>query len=289
MTQLVELQKILVPLRAAGFEPFAISNDTVERLRDFADRYAIDFPLLSDEDSAVIRRFGILNTLIEPHEGRSMRWYGIPYPGTYVTDTRGTIVDKEFEQHHARRASGTTLLHRLTGTIAEPDSATPRAVGGIGDATLSVHLSDPVLRLEVISTLVCDIAIAPGSHIYGPGAPDAFMPTTLDILAPGVQLGPVQWPETTTLMMKPLDLEIPVWTETIRATVPITATSELIRLGHGLDTTEIEVKVKLRYQACDEVACGLPQEAAVGLTLPLGNLVEPEGVKIYVQRVEEGE
>ena len=86
MTQLVELQKILVPLRAAGFEPFAISNDTVERLRDFADRYAIDFPLLSDEDKA-------MSTAYEAWGEKKQ--YGRTFMGmirkTYLIDEKGKI------------------------------------------------------------------------------------------------------------------------------------------------------------------------------------------------------
>ena len=116
MTQLVQLQQTLPALREAGYEVFAISNDTVDRLADFAARHGIEFPLLSDEDSDVIRAFGILNTLIKPNEGKHMRWYGIPYPGTYVTDAAGIVIDKDFHQHHARRLSGQALLHRVLGS-----------------------------------------------------------------------------------------------------------------------------------------------------------------------------
>ena len=106
MTQLVQLQKTLPELREAGYEVFAISNDTVERLADFAKQHCITFSLLSDGDATVIRAFGIMNTLIRPDEGKHMRWYGIPYPGTYITDEAGIVVDKDFHQHHARRLSG---------------------------------------------------------------------------------------------------------------------------------------------------------------------------------------
>ena len=57
MTQLVQLQKALPAFLEAGYEVFAISNDTVERLADFAQQHDITFSLLSDEDSTVIRAF----------------------------------------------------------------------------------------------------------------------------------------------------------------------------------------------------------------------------------------
>lgn len=288
MTQLVELQGALDAIREAGFEPFAISNDTVAGLGEFARRHGITFPLLADEDSAVIQRFGILNTLVEPHEGRSMRWYGIPYPGIYVTDPDGVIIDKLFEQHHARRPSGNALLHRLTGTLPEPGEDAPLASTDGADLSLAAHLIDPALRLEVLSTLVCDIDIPPGSHLYAPGAPKAFTPASLTVAGDGLRIGEPAWPEPVMLAMSALDLSVPVWQGRITVAVPITATSALIRLGHGLDVASATVRITLDYQACDENTCSLPSRATLELGVPLATLVEPDGVKTYVARVEEG-
>ena len=108
MTQLVQLQAVNESLEGAGYSVFAISNDPIEILSDFAAKHGITFPLLSDGDSAVIRAFGIMNQLIRPDEGQSMRWYGIPYPGTYYLDENMAVTDKDFHQHHARRASGSS-------------------------------------------------------------------------------------------------------------------------------------------------------------------------------------
>ena len=49
MTQLVQLQHTLHELRDAGFEVFAVSNDSIDRLADFSARQNITFDLLSDE------------------------------------------------------------------------------------------------------------------------------------------------------------------------------------------------------------------------------------------------
>ena len=115
MTQLVQLQAVNESLEGAGYSVFAISNDPIEILSDFAAKHGITFPLLSDGDSAVIRAFGIMNQLIRPDEGQSMRWYGIPYPGTYYLDENMAVTDKDFHQHHARRASGSSVLARALG------------------------------------------------------------------------------------------------------------------------------------------------------------------------------
>ena len=50
-------------LENSGISVAAISYDSEEVLADFANRRGITFPLLSDDDSSVIRAFGIYNTV----------------------------------------------------------------------------------------------------------------------------------------------------------------------------------------------------------------------------------
>jgi peroxiredoxin Q/BCP len=44
---------------AAGVQRVGISRDPVEKQKRFADRYAFDYPLLSDADGSVARGFGV--------------------------------------------------------------------------------------------------------------------------------------------------------------------------------------------------------------------------------------
>ena len=287
MTQLVQLQKALPELREAGYEVFAISNDTVERLADFATQHGITFSLLSDEDSAVIRAFGIMNTLIRPDEGKHMRWHGIPYPGTYITDEAGIVVDKDFHQHHARRLSGRGLLHRVLGTLPEQHAEAPEATSEGNDVTLTTSLVDPTLMLEVISLLVCRLHIAAGQHIYAPGAPEGFTQATIEFHGEGLRFGEPAWPEPQQLNMTDLNIQVPVYEKEVIVSVPVTATSELVRLGHGLDQSSAKITIVCTYQSCDEVSCALPATIETTFSVPLEELVEPEGVKAYAKRVEQ--
>ncbi len=86
--------------------------------------------------------------------------------------------------------------------------------------------------------------------------------------------------------MPDIEMSIPVYEQEVTVTVPITATSEIMRLGHGLDRESVEITITCRYQACDDVACGLPATIETKLVLPLQTLVEPDGVKKYVERLE---
>ena len=287
MTQLVELQQVLPELHAAGYRPYAISNDTVERLAAFAGNNGITFPLLSDEDSAVIKRFGIMNTLIQPGEGKHMRWYGIPYPGTYITDRSGLIVRKEFHQHHARRASGRTLLHLATGVVPDIDAEPSDVRAAVGGSVVHVDaaLLDPTLRLEVLSTIVCRLRIADGFHLYAAGAPDAFVPARLTVDGAGIRSGAVSWPEPHRLEMPLMGGDaVAVWEGDVTVTIPVTATSEVVKLGHGLDVREVVIDLHLHFQACNDDTCMMPDHLHTHLTVPLATLVEPEGIKTYVDR-----
>jgi AhpC/TSA family/Disulphide bond corrector protein DsbC len=286
MTQLVELQHVLPELEAAGYQPYAISNDTVERLAAFAQRNHITFSLLSDEDSTIIRRYGILNTLIEPGEGKEMRWYGIPYPGTYITDATGVIVQKDFHQHHARRASGRMLVHQVTGTVPDADDDTVQVRDTIEGPQLALdaYLLDDALRLEVLSTLVCRIRVADDFHLYADGAPDAFTAARLTVQGAGIRVGDAHWPTPKLLDMPLVGGIVPIWDGEVTVTVPITATSEIIRLGHGLEQSEAIIDVRLDYQACNDDTCLFAQSVDARLTTSLATLIEPDGIKTYVER-----
>ena len=63
--------------------------------------------MLSDTDSEIIRAFGILNTTIAEDDHP---WYGIPYPGVYVIDGDGIIIEKFFENNFTVRPGAEQLL-----------------------------------------------------------------------------------------------------------------------------------------------------------------------------------
>ena len=80
--------------KEAGIKLYAISYDDQDVLATYAQTENIPFPLLSDLDSEVIRRYGILNTQVKPGDGI---FYGIPYPGVFVTNEDGQVIGKFFQ------------------------------------------------------------------------------------------------------------------------------------------------------------------------------------------------
>ncbi|MTE23378.1 MULTISPECIES: thioredoxin-dependent thiol peroxidase [Microbacterium] len=57
-TEACDFRDALEPLRAAGYDIVGISRDEPEKLRRFADRDGLTYPLLSDPDAAVHRAYG---------------------------------------------------------------------------------------------------------------------------------------------------------------------------------------------------------------------------------------
>ena len=284
MTQLVQLQGIKDELEEAGYSVFAISNDPVEILQDFAAKHDITFPILSDSDSAVIKAFGIMNQLIRPDEGQSMRWYGIAYPGTYYVDANMRVTDKDFHQHHARRASGSSVLARALGRETEIHSEA-ESVDVSERINVTVGLSEPKLQLEVISQLLVDIEIPEGMHAYASGAPEQLSCLTVEVEGDGIRIGDVSWPASEPMNTLGIEEEVPVYTGRIRVSVPITVTSDVIRLGHEIPDS-LQVSVALSFQICDEYECFLPESIEATLNCALARLVEPEGLSTYADRVE---
>lgn len=134
----------------------ALSSDELDTLADYADEHGVRFPLLSDPDSEIIERFGILNTLIEADDHP---WYGIPFPGTYVIDANGVIIAKFFEPNLALRASADQLRRAAIGKdvafnesvgLVTLDSVRPltreHVLNGTGDE-FPVFDGDGVLRM----------------------------------------------------------------------------------------------------------------------------------------------
>ena len=154
------------------------------------------------------------------------------------------------------------------------------------EVVVRAGLSDPALQLEVIATLAVDVEIPAGLHAYAPGAPTQFTPLSVEVNGNGLRVGAPRWPDPESLDMTELGLSVPVLSGTVRIEFPVTATSEVVRLGHDITVESLEIDVTVTAQLCDEVACGLPKQLSLSLTAPLERLVEPAGIQHYVERVE---
>jgi peroxiredoxin len=97
----VQLQKDLNRINDAGIDVVAVSYDSVDTLKAFAEKKMIQFPLLSDEKSEAIDAYHIRNQGVK----KGSRLDGIPHPGTFLLDSDGVIRAKLFYTVRKRHGS----------------------------------------------------------------------------------------------------------------------------------------------------------------------------------------
>ena len=242
-------------LEQAGIVPFAISPYPPEILAAFARKYAISYPLLSDADSAVIKEYGILNTDVAPDH----RHYGIPRPGTYLTDAAGVVFDKSFFVSHRERESIGDMLQE--GFRVEAGARGPEAVLETAELVARLSFSTPTLRREQRTVLTAQIDLKEGMHVYGQPLPEGYMPVALEIEdSEDVALVEVVYPPAESLHFALLNETLPAYSGSL------TIKAHCV-WGSEDKEGEIVVRGRLSYQACDEKECYLPQ--TLDFELPL--------------------
>jgi hypothetical protein len=237
-------------------------------LREFAEKQRIPYPLLSDVDSLVIRRFGILNDQIAP--GDAML-YGIPYPGVYVTDEAGVVVAKFFHDSYKKRDSAELLIDAALGRITLAEDG-PQAIGGEPSVriTAAVHGGRGSLRQGIRRQLVVRFELDPGLHIYGEPVPEGLVATTVRVDGPAgfVVEAPIT-PPTEPLRLESLGVDLAVWSGVVDIVVPFYAAGDLASEVRPLDVAAVTLDVTVRYQACNDTACFLPRTERLSLRVPL--------------------
>ena len=238
-------------------------------LAEYAEKQGIPFPLLSDLDSEVIRRYGILNIQIEPEDGF---FYGIPYPGVFVTDGDGTVVAKFFHDTYKKRDSAEVIIDAALGRVQVAEDA-PRAAAAPEEGikvSAAIQGGSGSLRQGIVRHVVVRFELPEGLHIYGESVPDGMVATTVSVNGPpGLVAEAPNLPPTDSLILKGTDVELQVWSGTVDIRVPIYPIGELVSEVRLLDHDSVLVEVAVRYQACDDTTCLLPKSETLVLDLQL--------------------
>ena len=255
----MELQTHLAGLAEQGIVPIAISYDSQEVLAGFAEDNGIEYPLLSDEGSGVIRRYGILNTLIDPDEEH----YGLPFPGSYLVGRDGRVEEKRFHREYRIREAGGTVLRSLG---ARPDVAGyPRVEGGDDQLSITATLGAPEFKFDQIIDLVVRLELAPGLHLYGEPVQEGMYPTTVRVSSTApLRVGDTRYPATQPHVVEGLDASLPAFVGELEVVVPLISDSR-----EGV----IPIGIEISYQACSDRECYIPRTERLHLDVPTGALV----------------
>jgi DsbC/DsbD-like thiol-disulfide interchange protein len=228
-------------------------------LRAFAKSRGITFPLVSDAGSAIIKRYGLLNTTIEA----GTRFYGVPFPGTFIVDRKGVVQSRHFESAYQERSTASILVARAAAAAGTRVSAETMHL------SVTAAVSDDVVAPGERVSLVFDVTPKPGMHVYAPGGHSyQVVRVTLDPQK-WLRVHEPAYPASEIYHFKPLDERVEVYQRPFRLVQDITvlATTEVQKLL--AKETTLSVAGRLEYQACDDKLCYTPQAIPVQWTLQL--------------------
>jgi hypothetical protein len=234
-----------------GLTVVAISYDSVAVLKNFGDRHHITYAMLSDPDSKIIRAFGILNESVP----KTTAQYGIPYPGTFIVDSRGKVISKYFEDDYKERVSASDILVRQFGTPADATGA------GVETKHLRVTTaaSTSTARPGQKIALSLDLDLNPKMHVYSPGV-QGYIPIDWKLdEGPFVKLHAFDYPPSQQLRLEVIQETVPVYQGRVRLSRDITFGPEGALKPLIATSGDLILKGSLRYQACDDHECFLPQ------------------------------
>jgi len=285
----------LEELRNAGIGVAAISYDSVETLRSFAERRGITLPLLSDEDSSVITEFGILNTIVseglgpraddpdvtadvhrfvaaEVFDSPQLRQMidGTPFPGTFMLDADGVVTSRYFEEFYRERVTTSNVMLK-EGIALNPIKAIE---GTTAQLSFTAYPSNPVITNGSMFSLAVDVEPKENMHVYAPGAEDMGYRVIGLNMAPSdyVRFEEVDFPDSEIYHFKPLDEHVPVYLRpfTILQGAVVDASAE--KEEELKEIQALTLSGTLDYQACDDAICYLPVSVPVTFTLEFQNL-----------------
>lgn len=271
----MQLQEAKARFEKQGIKLAAISYDSPEILKDFAQRHKIEYPLLADPASHIVRSFHVFNAEATGKEK------GMAYPGFFYIDSSGVIREKYFEAKYTNRFTANSVIAKLFPELSE------EVTGNIEAPHLRVKLeqSDRSVVPGSRVSLAVEIELPPEVHVYAPGV-KGYKSIQLTLHGPaGMEFAPVSYPEPRILYLEAIQEQVPVFKGKFRVgqdvTVPFSRTRDGLRAKLGSEKT-ISIGGELKYQACDTRICYTPVSLNVAWqlrVLPLDLKRSPEAVQ----------
>ena len=218
----------------------AISYDSVPTLKFFADRKTIRFPLLSDENSKVIRAFGILNDKVP----QASEFFGVPHPMTYIVDEKGIVRSRSSDEDFRRRYTVGNLIGRKAAATTVPAKR----------VKITRSASDTLVHGGQRIKLMLDVQLPQKSHIYAPGV-QGYIPIDWKLKASDAfeELS-LRYPPSRDMHLKAIGETVPVYEGKL-------ALEREVIAAQKFTGPELRIEGELRYQVCDDKQCFVPETA----------------------------
>jgi hypothetical protein len=278
----VELEKNWGQFGKLGLGVAAVSYDSVDVLYNFAERRGVHFPLLSDVDSKIIRRLGIVNDSVPKEDPL----FGISYACSFVLDANGVIVAKYFEGNHGHTYTFADILNRNFGDAF----ASQKTEVNRQHLKLVATASHSLISVGKRVALTLDIELKPNMHVYAPGV-EGYIPISWNIKeSAAIGALEVRYPAAEKLYLKAIDETVAAYRGHFQLRGVITIADDE-KLRPLLDSTgSFTVETTLRYQTCDDQICYLPQEVPVKWTFQYAGFDQqrvPVGLRRKVREVND--
>jgi hypothetical protein len=202
-----------------------------------------------EQHREVFQNLGVRVATLNELAGRAAR------PGWFVLDAKGKIVAKYFEDDESQCYTSAAILLHQFGWI--PPGPKKEVEGKQLTATIGASNSAVAPGQRVALTL--DIDLQPNMHVYAPGV-EGYIPidwkmedsATAQVHAPA-------FPHAEKLYLKAIDETVPAYRDHFRLVRDITIPLEN-KLTPAVDGSgRFTVDGSLRYQACDDRVCYIPQ------------------------------
>jgi hypothetical protein len=196
--------------------------------------------------------------------------YGMPFPGDYLIAPDHTVRDKLFLPSYEHRASASQVALKHFSDEAGANSINITT----GALTATVGLSTDRCFPGQELAISLRIRLKPGWHIYGEPLPGNYQATELHLDSLIVGNQSLELPPPTPMLLKALGETLPVYTGEIRAVgnlgikwSPPAEAKFLKSSGKYIEAGPYKIKGTLRFQACSDEVCEMPE--AITFELPL--------------------
>jgi hypothetical protein len=252
----VELAGQADSFRKRGIAVAAIIPEPAATIKEFATRHGLTYPVLSDADASIIRRYGLVDRTFKATG--DLVGKDIPYAATFLVDEHGTIKEKFFEQAAENRRTTASML------VLQGEPGTGGQEVRADHFTLKTSSSNAEVAPGQRFTLVLDFELQTKHHAYAPGV-KGYRPLELTLAPdPLFEVHETRYPPAGTYYFAPLKETVPVFEGRFRVTKDATVTLPA-SLPRFKDATEFPATLQgtLKYQICSDVVCYPPA------TLPL--------------------
>jgi hypothetical protein len=255
------LEQSRTVLESNGVRIAAVSYDSQEVLKGFAEAHGIGFPLLSDRDSAVIRAFGIFNMNI----AEGLRAHGVPHPVDYLVAPDGVLIRKYYVPNYMHRVTASAVVLQEFNEVDKDAAAATLQSGAL---TVEIGLSGSKTFAGQEIGFRAKFKLAPGWHIYGTPLPDAYTAASIVFDDPKVTLQSFDLPSAEPMEIASLGETLPVYGGAFEG-------RGSLLLKFPLEAGPTTLSGTLRFQQCTDAVCEPPESISFELPLTLEPFMFP--------------